>query len=46
VRVNGVENPVAVSAQNVDQSQLSAESQQGQIWLNWSDDAIVLLNAD
>ena len=46
VRVNGVENPVAVSAQNVDQSQFSGESHQGQIWLNWSDDAIVLLNAD
>jgi spermidine/putrescine transport system ATP-binding protein/putrescine transport system ATP-binding protein len=46
VRVNGVENPVAVSAQNVDQSQLSGESQQGQIWLNWSDDAVVLLNVD
>jgi spermidine/putrescine transport system ATP-binding protein/putrescine transport system ATP-binding protein len=46
VRVNGVENPVAVSAQNVDQSRLSAGSQQGEIWLSWSDDAIVLLNAD
>jgi ABC-type Fe3+/spermidine/putrescine transport system ATPase subunit len=46
VRVNGVENPVAVSAQNMDQSQLSGENHQGQIWLSWSDDAIVLLNAD
>ncbi|MCP4982062.1 MAG: ABC transporter ATP-binding protein [Gammaproteobacteria bacterium] len=46
VRINGVENPVAVSAQNVDQSRLSSEGQQGEIWLNWSDEAIVLLNAD
>jgi spermidine/putrescine ABC transporter ATP-binding subunit len=46
VRVNGVENAVAVSAQNLDQSHLSGASQQGEIWLNWSDDAIVLLNVD
>jgi spermidine/putrescine transport system ATP-binding protein/putrescine transport system ATP-binding protein len=46
VRVNGIENPVAVSAQNMGQSHLSGGSQQGEIWLNWSDDAIVLLNAD
>jgi ABC-type Fe3+/spermidine/putrescine transport system ATPase subunit len=46
VRVNGIENSVAVSAQNMDQSPFSGESHQGQIWLNWSDEAVVLLNAD
>ncbi len=46
VRVNGVEKPVAVSAQNVDQSRLCGEGHQGQVWLSWSDDAIVLLNTD
>jgi ABC-type Fe3+/spermidine/putrescine transport system ATPase subunit len=46
VRVNGVENPVAVSAQNVDQSHLPGGNHPGEIWLSWSDDSIVLLNAD
>ncbi len=46
VRVDGLEKPVAVSAQNMDQSRLSGEIHQGRIWLGWSDDAIVLLNPD
>ena len=46
VRINGIEKPVAVSAQNLDQTQVFAEDHQGPIWLSWSDDAIVLLNVD
>lgn len=46
VRINGVEKPVAVSVQNVDQKQFSGENHQEVIWLSWSDDAFVLLNAD
>lgn len=46
VRIEGVEKPVAVSAQNMDQTQVLSENHQGPIWLSWSDDAIVLLNAD
>ena len=46
VRINGVEKPVAVSVQNFDQGQHSREHQQGQVWLSWSDNAIVLLLAD
>ncbi len=46
VRINGVEKPVAVSAQNMDETQMFAEDHQGPIWLSWSDGAIVLLNVD
>jgi spermidine/putrescine transport system ATP-binding protein/putrescine transport system ATP-binding protein len=46
VRIKGVENPVAVSAQNLDETQILGENHQGKIWLSWSDAAIVLLNAD
>ena len=46
VRINGIDKSVAVSAQNLNKSQLSGEIHQGQIWLNRSDDAIVLLNTD
>jgi len=46
VRINGVEKPVAVSAQNLDETQIFGENHQGPIWLSWSDDAIVLLNVD
>ncbi len=46
VRINGVEKPVAVSAQNLDETQIFGEDHQGPIWLSWSDDAIVLLNVD
>ena len=46
VRINGVEKPVAVSAQNLDQGQFSGGNYQGRIWLSWSNDAIVLLNVD
>jgi len=46
VRINGVEKPVAVSAQNLDETQIFGEGHQGPIWLSWSDNAIVLLNVD
>jgi spermidine/putrescine transport system ATP-binding protein/putrescine transport system ATP-binding protein len=46
VRVNGVEKPVAVSAQNLDETQIFGEDHQGPIWLSWSDDAIVLLHVE
>ncbi|MDP6767080.1 MAG: ABC transporter ATP-binding protein [Arenicellales bacterium] len=45
VRVKGVEKPVAVSTQNLGQSQIFGENRQEQIWLSWSDDAIVLLDS-
>ncbi len=46
VRIGGVEKPVAVSAQNLDEAHIFGEHHQGPIWLSWSDDAVVLLNAD
>ena len=46
VRINGIEKPVAVSAQNIDQAHFFSENNPGQVWLNWSEDAIVLLKAD
>ncbi len=46
VRIEGIEKPVAVSAQNLDDSHIFGEHHQGQIWLSWSNDAIVLLNVD
>ena len=46
VRIEGVEKPVAVSAQNLDETHTFSEYYQGPIWLSWSDDAIVLLNLD
>ena len=46
VRIEGVDRPVAVSTQNVDEDQVSGESRQGKVWLSWSNKSIVLLNAD
>lgn len=46
VRINGIEKPVSVSAQNLDADHFFGEHNQGKIWLNWSNDAIVLLNPD
>jgi len=46
VRIQGVEKPVAVSAQNTHRAQLGAGTNQEQVWLNWSNDDVVLLNAD
>ncbi len=46
VRIEGVDTPVAVSTQNVDEDQVSGESRQGKVWLSWSNKSIVLLNAD
>ena len=46
VRIDGIEKPVAVSAQNLDPEQFFGGNHQGQVWLSWPDDAIVLLNVD
>ena len=46
VGIEGIEKPVAVSTQNLDKSRLSADAYKGKVWLNWSDDAIILLNTD
>ena len=46
VRIEGVDRPIAVSTQNVDEDQVSGESRQGKVWLSWSNKSIVLLNAD
>lgn len=45
VRINGVEKPVAVSAQNLNPSHVFGTDNEGQVWLNWADDAAVLLDA-
>ena len=46
VRIDGVDKPVAVSAQSLDRERLVDATQQGQIWLSWPDNAMVLLVAD
>ena len=46
VRTQAIEIPVAVSAQNLDETQSFGEYRRGPIWLSWPDHAIVLLNAD
>lgn len=46
VRIKGVEKPVAVSAPNLDETQILGENHQGKIWLSWPDSAIVLLHPD
>jgi spermidine/putrescine ABC transporter ATP-binding subunit len=46
VRVNGVDKPVAVSAQNMDRTHDVTQTHQGQVWLSWEDDAMVILHED
>ena len=46
VRINGVDKPVAVSAQNIDLDQYAGSSHSEPVWLSWADNAVVLLNAD
>ncbi len=46
VRVDGMEKPIAVSAQNTNLAQLARDAESNGIWVNWNDDAFVLLNAD
>lgn len=45
VRIDGVEQPIAVSAQNATRADDSIREQDRQVWLSWSDDAVVLLAA-
>ena len=46
VRIQGIEKPIAVSAQNTHRGRLGTGTNQEQVWLNWSNDDVVLLNAD
>ncbi|MEM9146386.1 MAG: ABC transporter ATP-binding protein [Pseudomonadota bacterium] len=46
VRLPGTERPVAVSAQNHVGGWLGEPDRGQPVWLNWADDAMVLLNAD
>jgi spermidine/putrescine transport system ATP-binding protein/putrescine transport system ATP-binding protein len=46
VRIDGIEKPVAVSAQDLDETQTYGENHPEPVWLSWSDKAIVLLNVD
>ncbi len=46
VRVEGIEKPIAVSAQNATRTEGGVRDQERQVWLSWSEDAVVLLGAD
>ena len=46
VRINGVDKPVAVSAQNMSQDQLLGGTDNSSVWLSWADDAVVLLSTN
>ncbi|MEM7240138.1 MAG: ABC transporter ATP-binding protein [Pseudomonadota bacterium] len=45
VRVNGAERPVAVSSQNDSSTVIGDENRGRPVWLNWSDDAMVVLGS-
>jgi len=46
VSVDGVEKPVSVAAQNVDRADRDRRPLQRQVWLTWSEEAVVLLRPD
>ena len=46
VRVDGIERPIAVSAQNLTRTLDRVGEQQRPVWLCWPDDAVVLLSPD
>jgi spermidine/putrescine ABC transporter ATP-binding subunit len=46
IRVDGIEQPIAVSAQNATRADDSIRDQNRQVWLSWSNDAVVLLGAN
>ena len=46
VRVDGIEQPVAVSAQNARRVLESIGDQQRPVWLCWPDDSVILLAAN
>ncbi len=46
VRVEGIEQPIAVSAQNATRVHETTGDHQRRVWLSWPDDAVVLLNVD
>ena len=46
VRVDGIERPIAVSAQNMSRALDAIGEQRRPVWLCWPDDAVVLLSVD
>ena len=46
VRVDGIERPIAVSAQNLTRTLDRVGEQQRPVWLCWPNDAVVLLSPD
>ncbi len=46
VRIEGIERPVAVSAQNMQTAGPGVGDPDRQVWLSWAEDAVVILNAD
>ena len=46
IRVDGIEQPIAVSAQNATRADDSIRDQNRQVWLSWPNDAVVLLGAN
>lgn len=46
VRIDGLDKPVAVSAQNAQRTLDGSIHEQRQVWLSWPDDAVVVLGAD
>ena len=46
VNIDGVEKSVAVASQNVDRADRKGGFDHQQVWLHWSEEAIVLLKAD
>ena len=45
VQVDGCPQPIAVAAQNVDSTIVEDAFGEGEVWLSWSDKAVVLLPA-
>ncbi len=46
VRVEGIERPIAVSAQNMSRALEGVSEQRRPVWLCWPDDAVVLLDVE
>ncbi len=44
VKVDGIEQPVVVSAQNADRDLVNLGDRQRPVWLCWPSDAIVMLS--
>ncbi|OUR77218.1 Fe3+/spermidine/putrescine ABC transporter ATP-binding protein [Alphaproteobacteria bacterium 46_93_T64] len=46
IAVNGIDQPIAVSAQNSASADINIRDHKGQVWLGWPDAAVVLLKQD